>query len=65
MPPAKAGRRTFIHRLKDRKHGYEDALGAADKAWAGGTVDVSELERLLDDVLTEHLEAAAYIEEIG
>jgi len=55
MPPAKAGQRTFLHRLTQRKLDYNDALEAADRAHVAGLRDVSQLEKLLEDVLSETL----------
>ena len=56
MPSAKVGRPTFLHRLLQRKYPYLDALEASDAAWARASIDVTALEQLLVEVLTEHLD---------
>jgi len=49
------GSPTVPEQIRMNRYPYTDALQAADLAWAGGTVDVSAMEALLDELLEKQL----------
>jgi Fic family protein len=49
------GVKTIPERIAEDKRPYYQALDAADKAWQEGRVDVTEMERLLENHLTAQL----------
>ena len=53
------GAPTIPEQISANKKPYYDALEAADKHLAGGVVDVSELEKMLDAMLSTQLLSAA------
>jgi Fic family protein len=52
------GRPSFVELIARRKHDLYDALGAADRAWARGELDVSAMEAFLFDMLEEQIRGA-------
>jgi Fic family protein len=53
------GAPTIPEQISGNKKPYYDALEAADKCLAGGEVDVSDLEKMLDAMLSTQLLSAA------
>lgn len=52
------GSPTFIELIARRKHDLYDALGAADRAWHDGRLDVAAMEDLLYSAMEEQLRGA-------
>ena len=53
------GTPTIPEQIAKDKRPYYDALELADRAWTSGTVDVSELEKLMEGMLAQQLLNAA------
>lgn len=52
------GDKIVPERIRDNRQPYYDALKAADRAWADGNLDLSELEGYLADLLDKQLSNA-------
>lgn len=46
---------TLPELVVDHRADYEDALDAADEAWKAGTLDVSQMERLIESLIARQL----------
>ena len=49
------GRKTVPERIRENRRPYYDALGAADRAWDEGKLDVSAMTKYLEELLIGQL----------
>lgn len=62
LPP---GRMTIPQQIEEEKRPYYRALEAADDAWVGGRVDLTEMKQLLGSMLAKQLHAIYTESEAG